>query len=197
MILNVLYLVCCLPVITAGAASTALYSCALNLDEGQPVFRRFWRAFCAGFGKSTALFAVWLVGMVLVLLNVWFYLQFMGSLGSVSQLLSLLPAMLILLISSYFFPLQAQFETTLPQLLRNALSLTVVHLPETLGITLLNCIPVLLLYFKTDVFLYLLAVWSLFGFALIAYLNGYFLKKIFRKHLPEEKSEEENGKGFS
>lgn len=198
MILNILYLVCCLPVITAGAASTALYSCVLNLDEPteQPVFRRFFRAFCAGFGKSTALFAIWTAGMLLVLLNGWFYLYLLRNLESWFRVLTLLPAVLILLTSSYLFPLQAGFENSLPQLLKNAVSLTVVHLPATVVITLLNCIPGLLLYFKTDVFLYLWAVWTLFGFALIAYLNGYFLKKIFRMHLPEKTTEEENEKDF-
>ena len=70
MILNILYIVCCLPVLTAGAATTALYSCVMNLDEPdeQPVFRRFFRVFFKDFGRSTALFGVWLVLMVLVVL---------------------------------------------------------------------------------------------------------------------------------
>lgn len=190
-LLNVLWIVCSLPLITAGAATTALYSCTLNLDEPteQPVVRRFFRAFGAGFGKSTALFAVWVVAMALVALDVLFYLYIIEDLDTWFRVLFMIPAFILLLISSYLFPLHARFETSLGQLLKNAVSLTIVHLPTTALIAVLNCVPVLLLFLKTDIFLYLLAVWTLFGFSLIAYLNSYFLKKIFRMHLPEETEE--------
>lgn len=195
-VLNILWLVCCLPVITAGAATTALYSCAFNLDEAneQPVFLRFWSAFRAGFGKSTALFAIWVVMMALLAANLWFYLVLLRDLDGWFRFLPMIPAVLLLLVSSYLFPLQAQFENSLGQLLKNAFSLTLVHLPTTVVMAFIDCFPVLLLYFKTDVFLYLLAAWSLFGFALLAYLKSYFAKKVFRLHLPLEESEEaENG----
>ena len=187
MLLNILYLVCSLPLITAGAAKTALYSCAMNLDEPneQPVFRRFFKAFCADFGRSVALFGVWLAAMLLVLLNLWFYFVFLREVDGWYRVLPMIPAVLLLLVSSYLFPLQAYFDSGFLQLLKNAVSLTLVHLPMTVIITAINCIPVLLLYFKTDIFVYLMAVWTLFGFALIAYLNGYLCKRVFCKHIPQ------------
>ena len=186
MILNILYLVCCLPVLTAGAATTALYSCAMNLDEldEQPVFRRFFKAFFADFGRSTALFGVWLALMMLVVLNLWFYLVLLRDLDGWFRILPMVPVAILLLVSSYLFPQQACFDNGFLQLLKNAVSLTIVHLPTTIMVTAINCVPVLLLLFKTDIFLYLLAVWTLFGFALIAYLNGYLLKKVFRRYEP-------------
>lgn len=195
MILNILYLVCCLPVLTAGAATTALYSCAMNLDEpnAQPVFRRFFKVFFGDFWRSTALFGLWVMAMVLVALNLWFYLVLLRDLDGWFRILPLLPTAMLLLVSSYLFPLQAWVENSFWQLLKNAVSLTIVHLPTTVLIAAVNCVPVLLLYFKTDIFIYLLAVWTLFGFALIAYLNGYLAKRIFNKHLPQvdEGSEDE------
>ena len=99
-LLNVLWIVCSLPLITAGAATTALYSCTLNLDEPteQPVVRRFFRAFCAGFGKSTALFAVWVVAMALVALDVLFYLYIIEDLDTWFRVLFMIPAFILLLI---------------------------------------------------------------------------------------------------
>lgn len=186
MLLNILYLVCSLPLITAGAAQTALYSCVMNLDgpNEQPVFRRYFKVFCADFCRSTALFGVWLVAMLLVLLNLWFYFIFLREIDGWYRVLPMIPAVLLLLVSSYLFPLQAYFDSGFLQLLKNAVSLTFVHLPMTVIITAINCIPVLLLYFKTDIFVYLMAVWTLFGFALIAYLNGYLCKRVFCKHIP-------------
>lgn len=195
-ILNVLYVVCCLPVITAGAATTALYSCAMNLDEPneEPVFRRFFRVFRSDFGKSTALFGIWAAAMAVVALNVWFYLVLLENVDGWYRVLPMIPTALVLLVSSYLFPLQAWVENSLWQLLKNAVSLTVVHLPTTVIITAINCIPVVILLFFTDVFLYLLAVWTLLAFAMIAYFNGYLLKKVFRKHIAAtEPEDKENG----
>lgn len=192
MLLNILYLICSLPVITAGAAKTALYSCAMNLDEPneQPVFRRFIKVFRTDFGRSTALFAIWIAAMVLVALNLWFYLVLLRDVDGWLRVLPLVPAALLLLFSSYLFPLQAYLDNSFGQLLKNTVSLTLVHLPMTVIITAINCIPVLLLLFKTDIFVYLMAVWTLFGFALIAYLNGYLCKRVFHKHLPQTETEE-------
>lgn len=192
MILNVLYVVCCLPIITAGAATTALYSCTMKLDEPdeQRIIRRFFRAFCADYGRSSALFFIWAVAMVLVLINLWFYFVLLRDVDGWYRILPMIPTVLLLLFSSYLFPLQAYFDNGFWQLLKNALSLALVHLPMTAVITAINCIPVLLLYFKTDVFVYLMAVWTLFGFALIAYMNGYLCKTVFHKHLPQSETEE-------
>ena len=192
-ILNILWIVCCLPLITAGAATTALYSCVLNMDEKdeQPVFRRYFTAFSTSFWKSTAIFAVWVVLIAFVLLNLWFYLYLLQDLDGWFLILPMIPAALLLMFSSYLFPLHARFENSIPRLLKNAFSLTVVHLPTTAVITFVNCFPLLLLYFKTDIFLRLLAVWTLFGFALLAYLNAFLIKKVFRVHLPKTETEEE------
>ena len=67
MILNILWLVCSLPVITAGAATTALCRSVMDLDEPdqKPLLRRFFGTFRAGIGKSTALFAIWVLFIVL------------------------------------------------------------------------------------------------------------------------------------
>ena len=192
MILNMLWLLCCLPIITAGAATTALYSCAMNLDEPneQPVFRRFFQSFRTGFGKSTALFAIWVIMMALVLVNLWFYLVLLRDPSQWLRVLPLIPAVLILLVSNYLFPLQARFENSLLGTVKNAFSLTLVHLPTTVVITAIHILPVLVLYYFTDIFVYLLAVWTLFGFALLTYLSGHFLKKVFDQHLPQSEENE-------
>lgn len=192
MILNVLWLICCLPVVTAGAATTALYSCVMNLDEPneQPVFRRFFQAFRCGFGRSTVLLAVWVVMMAVVLVNLWFYLVLIRDPSRWLRILPLIPAVLMLLVSSYLFPLQAKFENSLLGTVKNAFSLTLVHLPTTVVITVIHMLPVLVLYYFTNIFVYLLAVWTLFGFALLAYLNGHFLKKVFYQHLPQSEENE-------
>ena len=52
-LLNLVYLLCCLPVVSAGAASAALYTVTLGNLRGEDggTVRRFFRAFRANFKK--------------------------------------------------------------------------------------------------------------------------------------------------
>ena len=62
--LNVLWLVCCIPVFTIGASTTALYTVMLKMvknEEGY-IFRGFFKAFKENFKQSTIM---WLILLVL------------------------------------------------------------------------------------------------------------------------------------
>ena len=185
MILNILWLCCSLPVITAGAATTALYSCLLVKDDA-PVVRRFFTAFKSDFGRSTVLLGIWLIGMLLIAVDVFFYIYLLRDMDIWFRVLPMIPAALILMTSSYLFPLQAKFENRLSALLKNAVLMTLVHLPTSILITVINLLPLFLLYFGTSLFIYLLAVWTLFGFALLATANAHLIDKVFRLHIPQE-----------
>ena len=57
--LNLLWLVCCIPVFTAGAATTAVYYVTLKLvrDEDDSTIKSFFRSFIQNFKQATA---IWL-----------------------------------------------------------------------------------------------------------------------------------------
>ena len=62
--LNVLWLICCIPVITIGASTTALYTVMLRLvrnEEGY-IFRGFFKAFKLNFKQSTIIWIILLLG---------------------------------------------------------------------------------------------------------------------------------------
>ena len=63
MILNVCFLVSCIPVITIGAAWTALFTVNLRMvkKEEAYVFRTYWNAFAKNFKQSTK---IWLFVLV-------------------------------------------------------------------------------------------------------------------------------------
>ena len=54
-LLNLLWMVCSLPVVTAGASTTALFYCTLKLhkDKDIRVIRDFFKSFRQNFGQST------------------------------------------------------------------------------------------------------------------------------------------------
>ena len=85
LILNLLYVACCLPVITVGAATSALYAVSMKLaskDEDIYVTRSFFRAFVSNFKQATLIWLIFLgIGAFLLydlyLVNVLYNLQWL------------------------------------------------------------------------------------------------------------------------
>ena len=67
-LLNLLWTVCSIPVITIGASTTAVYYVTLKMvrDENDSTVRSFFHSFKANFNQATAIWAIFLaVGLIL------------------------------------------------------------------------------------------------------------------------------------
>lgn len=192
MILNLLWLVCSLPIVTIGASTTALYGCLLNLAKngGLPLTRKFFADFKSNFKKATILWPIQVVALAVVALDVLFFLGFWGDTNQIMRIICLLPAFWVLMGCSYLFPLQAQFENTVGGTLKNAILLSIANLPTSIAVTALNLVPLLIWYFNFELFLKSLIVWILIGVAAIAYLNTLLLRKVFQRYMPKVPGEE-------
>ena len=184
--LNILWLVCCIPVFTAGAATAALYHTVFlyHNKEDDAVLRPFFRAFRTNFKQSTLLFLPSFAALLLVV----FDLVYLASYGKGTAVLFLLILVILLLVGMliHLFPLIARFDMNARALLSTAFSLTALHLPGTLTVIALLVLPVILLLFFPDWFLRLGVVWAGVWFSAIAYFFGKFLLKIWNKHVPAE-----------
>ena len=137
-ILNVLTLVGCLPVVTAGASLTACARVAgeMAADDAPAVISAWWRSFRLNLRQSLAW---WLPVLVLVALGSWEYLilsdsslgeQNGGMSGSLSGLV-LAGGVLLAAIIIWLLPLAAFFEASVSRHLSNALRLAVGRLGST------------------------------------------------------------------
>jgi len=177
-ILNILFVLTSLPVITAGASLTALYQVALRRQRGESNYaaREYFRAFREEWKQSTVL---WLIGLLtggLLLFDI-FYVRNLGremaaAIGCVSAVWSF--------VFSYTFPLQARFQNTIKNTLKNALFLSVRHLPYTILMVGLNGIPAICIAAGTFTTMMAVPLYCFAGFALTAKINSFFLDKIFR-----------------
>lgn len=84
-ILNVLFLLCCIPIITIGAAQAGLYTgvkVLLDKEDDSSCAKAFFRGFCAGFTKITITWCLFLVVLaVLGYAAVTVYLLQQGATG--------------------------------------------------------------------------------------------------------------------
>lgn len=125
--LNILWFLCCLPIVTVGASTTALFYVTLKMakDEEGNVTKSFFRAFRQNFKKATGIWLILLaLGIVLALDGYIFYhMRFENvfwTLGTAVFLVALAAYSIVLM---YIFPLLARFENTVRAMLFNSLML--------------------------------------------------------------------------
>ena len=96
--LNLLWMVCSLPVFTAGAATAALYDVTLRLarEEEPPLTRQFFKAFRENFRQATILWLILLgVGALLGADGYILYRLSTGTTGVVPVVCTLALALII------------------------------------------------------------------------------------------------------
>lgn len=189
-ILNILWLVCCIPVVTIGASTTAMYHVIRHWqkDSVSSVVRDFFQSFKEDFKQATPVYLILLIPTVAVVMNAMLIFNPENSAAVPSYLLVIwfISALILLFISSFVYPVMAFFADTLFKTLRNAMVLALAHLPRTILISILNLLPVILLFVNLSFFLQSSIFWLLIGGALVAYLNMSILKPVFKKLVPSE-----------
>ena len=187
-ILNILWLVCSIPVVTAGASTAAMYAVLLGYITGKDdaVLRPFFRAFRDNFRIATPL---WILNLLVggVLAAEIFYLT-----ADTGLWLKIIFGVLLFIYSaatSYLYPILARYQTTGRAALFNSFALSLRHLLSSLCVVTLNALPIVLMVGFTQIFWKSILVWTLMGFSLIAYLDLKILLPIFRKYdqSPEKK----------
>ena len=125
-VLNLLFLLTCLPVVTVSAGWTALCSACqgLLLDEKQP-YRRFWSSFRANFLPSLLLGVIFFAGPAAILYGCWFYFHLSEGAGIAVAIscFCLICSYLLWCAGSFAFSMQARVKLRLSALLKNAFTL--------------------------------------------------------------------------
>ena len=84
---------------------------------------------------------------------------------------------------SYAFPMLAQFDNSIKNILKNSLLLGIMHINKTIPVFLVNAIPVMLFWMLPEVFILLIPLFVVFGVSLMALINSRILLKVFEQYL--------------
>lgn len=178
--LNLLFLLCCLPVVTIGTSLTALYAGLRSMVKKEPCFRAFWSTFRKSFLRATLAWIILLPLNIFFISNVVFNCYYLEQ-GSVPALIvSILFAALLLSITTTVFLFYSRFEATLLQLLRYGVSLCFTHPLRCLSIALFTWAPFLLFFLAAPVFFLLGMVWLFFYFAFVSTAAIWLMNPPFR-----------------
>ena len=186
--LNLLWIISCIPVITAGAATTAMYSVLFSYLTGKDdaVLRPYLRAFRENFRQVTPVWIFHLLVAAALVAGV-FYMT-LGVEVWVKVVFGIL-LFVYAAAASFCYPLFARFHTTRKAALFNSFYLTFRHLLISVSLVLVNALPLLLILVAPKIFWQTILAWTLIGFSLCAWLNARTLLAVFKKY---EKTEQED-----
>lgn len=179
-LLNILFLICCLPVITIGASLSALYQVTIREARGEHgyILKTFFHAFRENFRAATLAFLFYLIAGAVLLFN----LAFWNALGTIAAnvillALTLLSAMLVISFL-YTFPLLARFQNRITATLKNSYRIAMEHRLQTIALLLIQGIAILLCVMADQTKLFMVIV----GFAFIAYCNSFLFSWVFAEY---------------
>lgn len=186
-VLDLIWLLCCLPVITIGASTTALvYSCMkLQQDEGH-LFGNFFKSFKENFVQATGIWLIYAAIGALLAGNLIFWNQMDSSGVKIMWILTI--ALLIPYFGSlvYVFAIQAKFIHTVPQTIHYAVVMAIKHWVTTIQMVCILGIVLYLIFFTINLALY---ATLFFGAGVIAYIFAKYQMTVFEHYLPKPKPE--------
>lgn len=182
LILNALFFVSCLPVITVGAAVTAMYSVCFRWDTEQEdrLFRSYWRGFCGNLKQATAMWLIILAVLCVCCVDL-FAAEKYGGIFAAMAIVFKIVLVLTLTVAGYAFPTLSQYHNTVGRTLKNALLLSLSYLLRTFAITVLNILPLLVLILDISLFIKLCPFLAMFYFSGTAYLIRQILKPVYEE----------------
>ena len=192
--LNILFLICSIPIFTIGASTTALYYVTFKTikDEEGYITKDFFRSFKENFKQSTIVWIVLLILYMILGAELLTLLRMNTDMANVGIVIAMIPGLLILFIGLYVFPLLSRFENTTKVTVKNALLLSIANIPKTL-LALIITITIPVVCFS-DMKLFPLI--PICVFSVVAQLNSSLFYGILEKLMPkntEECSEEYDG----
>ena len=192
-LLNLLWLLCSIPILTMGASTTALYACLFARQRGESCgARAFFCAFRAHFRRATALWAIALFSGIVLYADARFTLNASFPLHQVLLALYAALALVLLISLPFLFVAPALEAKTVLFALRSSLLLGIGVLPRTVAVLLLWSVPVIWLVLSPYSFLHLAWIWVGVGFGGIAFLSAELMKKSSNSMLGKPEQENAN-----
>lgn len=183
MLLNILFILSCLPIVTIGAAVSSSYGTAFKMLEykEKAIYKEFFMRFKRDFIPATV---IWL-GVLVTAVSCYALGPVLQTVIAGNKLIYFL-VMLLLTIAAltvlYSFPLIARFENTIGSTMINALVLSLRHLAQSILIFLVTALLLVLPILVPKLFF----GWLFLGWGLIFYVTARIFHSVFKKYEHKE-----------
>ena len=179
-ILNILFVLCSLPIVTIGAAQAGLFSGMrqlMNKEDDRSPIGFFFKGFANGFWKITLLHIIFLLIMAILGLNTAAVLVYHYTGAHAPVWMSIAALCICAVYHSLMTVFHASFGCTIKQLLRNIFLVSLANLWRAIVSAILIWLPLFIAAIDLYSFMQLFPIWALLYYG-IAFL---FVYTIWRK----------------
>lgn len=182
--LGLLWIVFCIPIVTIGASTTALYYTTAKVirKENGYVFKQFWNAFKSNFFNGTVYTVILLLLSTIFIMNFTYVSQVEKTSSTVLFYIYVIMVYAIVATVIYLFPALSRFEMKRFDLVKLSFFMATRHLPSTILMQLILLGGAFLLYLIPPAILIIPPLASL--------LISFVIEKVFKKYMPESKEDD-------
>jgi uncharacterized membrane protein YesL len=176
-LLNILWLIFSIPIITMGAATSAVYYITLKMvknEEGY-IIKDFWYAFRQNLKQGIMIEFVLLVGGVILLGDIWYFLHLGNIFGYIFAAIFSIGLTIYVLTLIFIFPLLAKYSNTVFGTLKNAVLMSLTHLPSSIALAVL----LIIMLYGFYVSVHLMIIFTVVGASGYAYFGSILFRSIF------------------
>lgn len=191
MILNIVTMICCIPVFTAGAALTAMFSVLLKMvrNEEPTIVKSYFSSFKENFKQSTIM---WLIMLVIIAFLAFDFYMFMhdptgDTFPKAIKIMVIAVSVIMVAGMLYIFPLQCRFINPIKRTIRNAFFVSVANFPITVAIIVIYIVIGLIFIALPEI----MPIAMMMGVTLPSYFASMLINSIFKKFEPKEETTDE------
>lgn len=181
-LLNVLFVITSIPIVTAGISLTALYTSIKKRIRGQESYaaRDYFKYWMENAKNGLIIWCILLPFLLAMLVFTSYIANNLENLAAVCAYFIFF--LILLFILTYAFPLQATFINKPLKILLNSLLTSLSHLPYTLALVFLTSIPVCLTLYFPRAFYFTAAYWLFLGFSINTIFSVILTGKVFKHY---------------
>lgn len=190
-IISIIWLICCLPVVTLGASTTAAYYTIVKVVRRQRgiLHKEFFQSFKNNFKDSFFINLFYLIMEGFLVFNIYTAYRFLETSDSAIalKLLFIYAALFLLVMGTgiYIYPALSRFTMRKRELVRFSFVATCRHLPVT--------IVLIAVFAASCTGIVLLPAGVIFMPGICLYVYSYFMEPILRTYMTEEMRKQWDG----
>ena len=180
--MNMLFLLCCLPVITIGPAYTALYYTLMKSVRRERGYaaKNFFHSFLQNIKQGLI---SWIIILAVAFGGIYGVVSLWGRTEETEQGLltfwvSVFVLLFLIIMTIYLFPVLSRFNFSLGQLFSFSMVIAFKYILTTIALLLMLAATVALCYLSTPLFVFIMPALFVFG-------SSFLIERIFKIYMPQ------------
>ena len=181
--LNLLFLICSIPVITVGASCTAMYTVLFRFvrNDEPDILKTFFKAFRENLKKASCIWAAMLAAAGTLAVNYYALYHMDGGWTEALRVFFNFIFIIWVMLWVYIFPAAAYYKNSVLGYFQFSIRVAIANLPVTAAIILIQAAMLLAILFFAQYMQMAVILLICCVFSLPAYFSTGFLVKIFER----------------